>query len=257
LDGPRHEAIRRRSVEERYRLLPYFYTVAEEASRTGVPMLRPLFFECASVLGIGSMFNREPQSQFMLGAALMIAPPLFGEMTNPYVVALPDGPWFDYWTGRPVDGASVTVQPALEELPVFVRAGSIVPRQELVQNTMESPDGALELGIYPGRDCMFSIYSDDGQSLAFQRGQFLRQTFQFIIASAGGGAFHMSVREGSYDPWWETIELAIHGLPDRPYDVSAARATIMGVSFDHDRQALRIVLTDPGGADLVRITPKP
>jgi alpha-glucosidase len=256
LDGPRHEAIRRRCVEERYRLLPYFYTVAEEASRTGVPMLRPLFFECPSILGIGSMFNREPQSQFMLGAALMIAPPVFGEMLNSYHAALPDGPWFDYWTGRPIDAAEIALQPALEDLPVFVRAGSILPRQDIVQSTGQNPDGPLELGVYLGRDCSGSIYLDDGHSLAFQRGEFLRQSFQFA-ATPTGGEFHMSPREGTYEPWWETIELVVHGLPDQPYDVAAKRAAIMGVAYDHDRQALRVILTDPGGEDLVRILPKP
>jgi alpha-glucosidase len=255
LDGPAHEAIRRRFIEERYRLLPYMYTVAEDVSRTGAPMLRPLFFECPSVLGLASFFDREPQSQFMLGAALMIAPPVFGEMLNAYHVALPDGPWYDYWTGHPVDAEWITVQPTAEDLAVFVRAGSIVPRQDLVQSTVQIAEGALELGVYLGRDCTGSIYTDDGFSFAFQRGEFLRQAFTFD-GGPGGGAFRLSPREGSFEPWWETIELVIHGLPDQPYNVAADHATIMGVTYDHVRQALRIVLTDPGGGDVVAITPR-
>ena len=255
VDGPEHEAIRRRFVQERYRLMPYLYTLAEETARTGVPMLRPLFFECPSMLGVRSNFRHAPDAQFMLGAALMVAPQPFPDSLNPYDAALPEGPWFDYWTGRVVDAAALVIRPDIARLPVFVRAGSILPRQRLVQSTAEIPEGALELSVYPGRVGVGSIYADDGHSLAFQRGVFLRQTYRFT-ASPDGDEFALSAREGSHDPWWETIEIVVHGRPDQPVDVTAANGTILGVTYDSDRAALRIVLFDSGGEDLIRITPK-
>ena len=255
LDGPEHEAIRRRFVEERYRLMPYLYTLAEETARTGVPMLRPLFFECPSMLGVSNNFRHAPDAQFMLGAALMVAPQLFPETLNPYDVALPDGPWYDYWTGHVVEAAMLAVQRDLLHLPVFVRAGSILPRQELVQSADETPDGALELSVYPGRVGVGSVYTDDGHSLAFQRGVFLRQSYRFTDGP-DGAEFSLSAREGSYDPWWETIEIVIHGVPDRPVDVTAKNGTILGATYDADRFALRVVLFDAGGEDVIRIVPQ-
>jgi alpha-glucosidase len=253
VDGPEHEAIRRRFVEERYRLLPYIYTVAEEASRTGLPMMRPLFLEFPSVLTVAGWFNREPNGQFMLGAALMIAPAPFGDMLNPFVVTLPEGPWYDYWTGHRVDAPAVAVLPRLETLPVFAHGGCIVPRQPLVQSTMEPPDGPLELLIYPGADCAGSIYLDDGHSLEFRDGAFLRQRFAYSEA-LDTLQFRLSRREGTYTPWWRTIELVIHGLDDRPRHVACDRATVLDVSYDHDRRAVRLLMSDTGDEAVVTIT---
>ena len=252
LDGPEHEAIRRRFVEARYQLLPYIYTVAEEASRTGVPMLRPLFLECPSMLGMHSMFNRQPEAQFMLGAALMIAPPPFGEMTSPSIVALPEGPWFDYWTGHTITAAAIPVAPSLAELAVFVRSGSILPRQGIVQHTGEVAAGPLELAVYPGRDCTGTLYADDGHSFGHQRGHFLRQSFEYA-ETANGAEFRLLAREGSYPAWWTEIELVIHGVPDRPVTVTAQRAAIRRTAYDYARRALRVVLTDPRGSDVVTL----
>ena len=256
LDGPEHEAIRRRFVEERYRLLPYLYTLAEEASRTGVPMLRPLFLECPSLLGARNNFRHAPDAHFMLGAALMVAPQPFPDTLNEYDVALPEGPWYDYWTGQLVDVAVTTIQPELGHLPVFARAGSILPRHALVQSTDETPAGPLELWVYSGRVGTGSIYADDGHSLAYQRGIYLRQSYRFIDGAAVA-EFTLSAREGSYEPWWTTIEIVIHGVPDRPVNVTAANGTILSANYDLDRAALRVVLRDTGGEDAVRITPKP
>jgi alpha-glucosidase len=255
LDGPDHEAIRRRFVEERYRLLPYLYTLAEETARTGVPMLRPLFFECPTLLGAANNFRHAPDAHFLVGPALMVAPQPFPDTLNAYDVALPDGPWFDYWTGRVVNGAITAIEPSLDHLPVFVRAGSILPRQPLVQSTDETPDGPLELSVYPGRVGNGSIYLDDGHSLAYQRGVYLRQNYRFTT-DADGSEFTLSDRAGSYHPWWDTIEIVLHSVPNRPVDVTATNGTILSVRYDVPRAALRIVLSDAGGADVVRVTPK-
>ena len=250
LDGPEHEAIRRRFVEERYRLMPYLYGLAEEASRTGLPMMRPLFLECPSALDMRSHFNSEPNAQFMLGPALMVAPPLFGEMVSPYITVLPDGPWYDYWTGHNAPPGAISLSPSLEELPVFVRAGSIVPRHAVVQHTGEVPEGPLELAVYPGRLCAGMIYWDDGHSSEFQRGQFLQQSFTYTEAPTGA-EFRMLKRKGLYQSWWKTIELVIHGLPGLPNRIAATRATILDTSYDRGRRAVRILLSDTDGPETV------
>ena len=91
--GPEHEAIRRRYIETRYRLLPYIYTLADEASRTGVPLVRPLFLEFPD-------YFSAIDTEFLLGPALLVAPQPHGEMPEDYDVSFPPGDWFDFWTGE-------------------------------------------------------------------------------------------------------------------------------------------------------------
>ena len=163
--GPEQEEIRRRFIETRYRLMPYIYGLAEEASRTGIPMMRPLFLE------FPDLADSVP-NEFFWGPSLLVAPSPWPESPQPYKVVLPPGGWFDFWTGSKVEGAPL-ITPEPGKLPVYVRAGSIIPSQPLVQSTKETPDGPLTLDIYPGPDCQGSVYLDDGISLAYRRGGFI------------------------------------------------------------------------------------
>jgi len=227
--GPRHEGIRKRYIEERYRLLPYVYTVAEEASRTGIPMMRPLFLEFPEAAEDKHPLDLDAGNQFLWGPALMVAPAVFSEEPQKYAVKLPAGDWYDYWSGRKTAGRApggdpvitgerrgpapvleVEITPTLEELPVYVRGGSIIPRQPLVQSTGEKPLGALELRVYPGPNCGGSVYQDDGISFAYKQGAFLRQEFT-CEAGADAVTVRLAPRQGSFAPWWKEIEIAVYG----------------------------------------------
>lgn len=231
--GPEHEAIRRRAVEARYRLLPYLYAAMEEASRTGVPAMRPMFLEFP-----GSGLDTEDH-QFMLGSALLVAPPP-DETLDAYPLKLPAGTqWHDYWTGRPLDiSREIRLEKRLDVLPVFVRAGAIIPHQPLVQSTAETPDGPLRLHVYPGPGCAGCVYADDGLSLAYRRGGFLRQRFA-CTATAGGTRLRFLPREGSWQPWWREVEVWLHGASGLPRSVEMDGRALGGVSFDGDRGAVR------------------
>ena len=158
---------------------------------------------------------------FTLGKALLVAPPPKMESPEPYEVCLPPGAWFDYWTGERVtgetagteggDGAShITQTPKLEKLPVFVRGGTILPRQPLVQSTSEAPNGPLTLDVYPGSDCAGTIYFDDGHSMAFSDGHFLRQAITCSTRADGKLAITFGPRQGDFAPWWKQIDLVVH-----------------------------------------------
>ena len=153
MDGPQHTRIRRQFIEQRYRLMPYLYALADENARTGAPLMRPLFYEFPDVLDSPC----EQPTAFLLGDRMLIAPPPDLESPQPYKVCLPAGRWYDYWTGAPLS-QSITVTPALDRLPVFVRAGAILPTQPLVQSTSQTPQGPLSLDVYPGDDCRGTIY---------------------------------------------------------------------------------------------------
>ena len=244
--GPDQEAIRRRYIEERYRLMPYIYGLAEENSRTGLPIMRPVFLNYPLVLGKGDRLG-ETQDQFMLGGDLLIAPSPTMESPAAYTVNLPGAGWYDYWTGTKVTADTVQVTPKLDVLPVYVRPGAIIPKQPLIESTMQTPKGALELNVYPGDDCHGSIYLDDGASFAYRKGVFLRQA---VTCTADTIAF--STREGSYKPWWTGINVVIHG-----WTGAAPRVTLDGkalpVTLDAAAQTATIALADMAKASEIRI----
>lgn len=211
VDGPEHTAIRRRFIEARYRLMPYLYALADEAAATGVPIMRPLFLEFPAA--VSSL--RETSGEFMLGPDLIIAPQPGGETLDAYDARLPGQGWFDYWTGLPVAASRtdrgdevVKEHPSLGRLPVFVRSGSILPRQPVVQSTGQRPDGPLELDVYPGPDCQGQLYWDDGHSLDTREA--LRQTVSCRLTPQGV-TIAFEPRRGSYPPWWATIDVVVHG----------------------------------------------
>ena len=215
VDGPAQMAIRKRYVEERYRLLPYIYALAEQNSRTGDPIMRPVFYDYPDALDGGCDLSMS----FTLGSKVLVAGPPKPESPEPFDICLPKGGWYDYWSGQAVTQSKLTETPKLDVLPVFVRAGTILPRQPLVQSTMETPNGPLELDVYPGPDCDGEIYFDDGLSVNEPS---LRQDIQ-CIETPKGIALRFGPRLGSYRPWWKQIEVTVHGtktprmaIPDQP-----------------------------------------
>ena len=91
MHGPEQEAIRRRYIEERYRLMPYLYTLVEELSRTGLPVVRPLFLEFPSATEDLHPMDLDASNEFFFGPDFLVAPPPFPEQPDPYSLALPRG----------------------------------------------------------------------------------------------------------------------------------------------------------------------
>ena len=235
VDGPEQEAIRRRFIEERYKLMPYLYTAAEEMSRTGVPIMRPLFLEFPHATQDGTPIDLEAGGgEFLFGRDLLVAPNPSPEEIAPYEIALPPGVWYDYWTGERLDRRTVVGPrdleqrdavlalkpllraPKLEELPVYVREGAIVPMQPLVQSTEERPKGPLTIRVYPATsartECLGHVYLDDGKSFAYKNGAFLRESFTCSMAADGSVTVNLGAREGSFKPWWKEVRIEVIGF---------------------------------------------
>ena len=222
VDGLEHEAIRRRYIETRYRLLPYIYTGIEETARTGVPLMRPMFLEFPNDADLAVM-----DTEFMFGRSLLVAPKVWNFMDK-YSVLLPAGDWYDYWSGTKIAGGqSLQVDPQLDTLPVYVRAGSIIPQQPIVQNTEETPRGPLLLRVYPGPQCQGSLYADDGSTLAYQTSQSMRINFT-CEASAGRVNVEISAPVGPYQAWFQEIQLEIHGISGSIKSVTADHHPLTG-----------------------------
>ena len=250
--GPEQEAIRRKYIEERYKLLPYLYTAFEELSRTGLPVIRPLFLEFPHAGKDEKPLDIDFGSEFMLGHDFLIAPPPYPEQPDPYEVKLPAGKWYDYWTGAKIsiDGKSLKMEPRLDTLPVYVREGAIVPVQPLVQNTDEVPQGALTLRVYPGKDCRGSLYVDDGKTFAYKRGEFLRTDFSCQEASQGF-TLHIGRRQGTFQPWWNQIHIEVYGWDHGSANVSANQKSLnLTPGVDEARHVLSLDVTaDAAGGD--------
>jgi alpha-glucosidase len=210
--GPEQEAIRRRYIEERYRLMPYLYQLADESSRTGLPMLRPLFLDFPNATPDGHPIDVDPTAaaEFMLGPDLLVAPSPYPDEPDAYTIEFPSAGWYNYWTGAKVTQSSIQVEPELATLPVFVRAGSILPLEPLVQSTSETPSGPLTLRVYAGDPCSGDLYLDDGKSYAFERGDSLRMHFTCKV-TPGGLQLSISEHEGPYPAWWKHIRAEIIG----------------------------------------------
>jgi alpha-glucosidase len=238
VDGPEQEAIRRHYIEERYRLMPYLYTVAEETSHDGLPINRPLFLEFPHAIEDGTPFDLTTGgAEFLLGSRVLVAPNPSPEEVAPYVVRLPPGTWYDYWTGeryvRAVPGTSLdaeqrdlvlaekqlSVTPKLERMPVYVRGGTILPIAPLTQSTVEVPKGPLTLRVYPSaggsrlapEGCDGEVYSDDGESFAFRQGAYARIHFTCAVASDGSVNVTIGSQEGSWKPWWHSYRIEVVG----------------------------------------------
>jgi alpha-glucosidase len=239
VDGPEQESIRRHYIEERYRLMPYLYTVAEETSRTGLPIMRPLFLEFPHATTDGHPFDLDAGSEFLFGPSILVAPSPSPEEVAPYEVHLPPGTWYDYWTGARLDRRDrssardlelrdahvekpLLITPKLADLPVYVREGTILPLAPLTQSTQEKPNGPLTLRIYPGDNCHGDLYEDDGKSFAFRSGQYLRIHFACTVQADGSLQIHIGPRQGSYTPWWTEVRLEAFGWTPALKQVNSA-----------------------------------
>jgi alpha-glucosidase (family GH31 glycosyl hydrolase) len=156
------EPICRQYLELRYRLLPYNYTLAREACDLGLPFMRALWLH----------YPDDPEavklgSEYLWGRDLLIAPVVEKAATSRRIY-LPAGDWYDWWTGEKTAGHRWIDRPVdLSTLPIYVRAGAIIPLDPVRQYTAQPVTGPTTLHVFPGADGEFTLYDDDGQSLGY------------------------------------------------------------------------------------------
>jgi alpha-glucosidase/alpha-D-xyloside xylohydrolase len=161
------EPICRTFLNTRSQLIPYLYSAVWETHTTGIPLIRSLGLE----------FPEDPAAwatadAYLFGPSLLVAP-VFEQGATERKVYLPAGGWYDFWTAKPINGVTnVTVPTTLETMPLFVRAGSIVPSGPVKQYVQEPSTEPVRLTVYPGADGHFQLYDDDGQSFAYEKDVF-------------------------------------------------------------------------------------
>lgn len=218
--GEAVEAICRRYIEWRYRMLPYLYVLFWEAASQGTPVMRPLFWHFP-----GDPDAERVQDQWLLGPHLLVAP-----VTQPAarhrLVYVPQGEWVHLWRPLRILGpAHAAVEAPLEEMPVFVRAGSPVPLGPVAPHTGElARDGRLSVWMAAPSSVSLArgdvgswtwLYEDDGETLSYQDGAFARRRLDAVWSAAPGRValrLELSAREGSFKPLRTWLEFVVDRL---------------------------------------------
>jgi alpha-glucosidase len=253
--GEETEGIARRAIEWRYRLLPYLYSLAFEARERGTPLFRPLVFDFPD-----DEVARHVGDQAMIGPHLLVAP-----VTRPGVrqraVYLPQGTWFDLWTGERVEAGHRVVDAPLEKIPVFVRGGAVLPLGNVRQSTNEPLD-ELTLRVYPrlgapapaprGADpageSNFTLTEDAGDGFGFEQDEVARTQVR-VTGDGQGVRAEISAREGPFEPPARRIVLEVYVVQE------PERVTLDGEDVDINWQdnAVRVSYQDDGKEHLLEL----
>jgi alpha-glucosidase len=205
--GEKAEEISRNFIRLRYMLLPYYYSLFEEASRTGIPVLRSLVL---SHPNDPKVFESEWAQQFMVGSHILVA--AVG-CFHPYQkVYLPEGQWYHLFDGSLWQGGMVHIAPTpVEILPVWVRAGSILTLHQAGQHTEDIPEPVLFLHVWGQTNdrCISEWYTDDGSTFEHKKGVFKRRTIEH---SGGEGRISLLASEGLYLQPYSYIRIYFHSI---------------------------------------------
>ena len=167
MNDPRIEPVVKKYDELRYQLLPYTYTLAWEARQSGMPLMRALWLHYPD-----DTTARSIGSEYLWGRDMLIAP-VFEKGATHRTVYLPNGQWYDWWTGLPQTGGRwIDRDIDLSIMPIYVRAGAILPFDPVRQYTDEPVQQPTTLRIYPGADGDFILYQDDGISQNYLKGEY-------------------------------------------------------------------------------------
>jgi len=164
--GKQAETIMANFNRLRYQLIPYIYSQAKATWDSGAPFMRPLWMD----------FPNDPKvadigTQYMFGPAFLVAPVTEQGQTEKEVYLPADSDWYNFWTNEKVPGGRwIRVAAPIEQIPVFVRAGSVVPLGAEVQSTA-TKQAIAEIRVYPGKDGEFALYDDDGVSYDYEKGK--------------------------------------------------------------------------------------
>ncbi len=209
-------------IELRYHLLPYIYAAFYQASQTGMPVQRSLSISYASDKKI---FDSRFENQYMFGQSLLIIP---AKSTQKIVNAyLPKGKWYLFYNDKQFEGSTNILIPCpLNKLPVFVKAGAIIPVQKLIQYTGENPGDTLEIHVYQGKNgSRFVYYEDDGNTYNYQKGDFY---IRDILYDNKNKKIVMEKPSGKYVSEFKMFRFILHGFNDK---IKAIRVNGKSIDF--------------------------
>jgi alpha-D-xyloside xylohydrolase len=174
----------------RYRLMPYIYSQAWQVTNNHGTLMRPLVMDWRE-----DVEAQNTGDEYLFGPAILVSP-VTTEGATSRTVYLPKATWYDFWTGEKSEGGKrIEADAPLEKLPLFVRAGSIVPMGPKMEWATEKPADPIELRIYPGADGDFVLYEDENDGYAYEKGAHATITLHWDDAAK---TLTISPREGSF-----------------------------------------------------------
>jgi alpha-glucosidase len=207
--GAEIEAICRKYLQMRYRLLPYIYNATRDACTCGIPIMRPLVLQYPDDPRVFNIAD-----EYLLGSEILVAP-ILDEGAVERSVYLPQGDWIDYWSEEIHAGQRfITTHAALNIIPLFIRRGAIIPMGPDIQYSSQHLLDPLTLEIYRGADRALTLYEDDGESTGYQNGDYSETRFE-IKHSAREFICQLGQTKGTFPgcPSDRTVILNIHLQP--------------------------------------------
>lgn len=229
--GDEFTKINRATVELRYQFLPYLYTLFREHERTGAPVMRPLWYEFP-----GDPLTYLVSDQYMVGSDILVAPVVKEGMRTRGIYLPADAEWIDWWTGIRLESGKTHYPPApLDRLPIFIRVGSVVPTQAVIQHTGEMPNAAITLnvaaGIREGRTETAVLFQDAGDGYGYRRGR----SHEIEITHRPGSL--LLKRTGEFEGQ-RLAMIEVRGVTERPREITADGRK---VDFDFQPEFRRLV----------------
>ena len=267
---PEYFKVMRDAILLRYAMIPYIYTESKKVYETGISICRPMYYDHPEAKEAYDF-----KDQYMFGDEMLVAP-VTAALSDDSLLAskriwLPQGEWIEWFTGKKLKGPTVVERSyALDEIPVFLRSGAIIPMQPKMQNTGEKPVDPLILTVFPGDSGYTRVYEDEGDSLGYQEGEFAwtgvrmsmggRRSFKIEILPSEGtypGMLSRRAYELQLPGWWppedvlcngQTIPYSsIDGSVGWRYDGDKLTTTIRLPSFDV-RQKVEVTIKLPASA---------
>jgi alpha-glucosidase (family GH31 glycosyl hydrolase) len=239
--GAEIEAICRKYLELRYRLMPLTYTLARTAHVDGLPLMRPLVLNYPD-----DAETWELGSQYLWGDDLLVAPVTRAGATD-WPVYLPAGTWYDFWTGEACQGRrGVTVAAPLDRLPLFVRGGAILPMGPAVEHLTGYAPTLLTIRVYPAGETAFTVYEDDGETNDYRNGRFALTRFE-CRASPEAILFRIEAPEGeaSVLPGGRSFALEIRAEKPPRSVVQVGLPAARQPAWRHDGRFIHLTVDGP------------
>jgi len=230
-------ALMRKYFTLRTQLLPYLYTYTWRAHRDSEPLLRPLYLEYPR-LEEAYHHSRE----YFFGDQMLVSPVVAPEQEHS--VYLPPGRWFDFFSGKSYSGGTTfSAHYAVDEIPVFVRDGALIPEQEASRYSDEKPLDRIILNVYGTGQGHFELYEDDGISLAYRKGEYAVTSLTYTTGADGSHHLVIEPTKGSYQgqPGARSYELRIRAA-GQPASISVDGQLVGAGSWDAAQSATVVSL---------------
>lgn len=230
--GDPYTSINRKFIELRYRLIPYMYSAFWEHHRYGFPILRPVVMQEQDVL-----LNHYRQDEFTYGDKILVCPVLKPGQTSRKVY-LPKGKWYNFWTNEMVDGGQeVLTETPLDIIPVYVKAGSVIPEYPVMQYVGQKEIEEVKLNIYFSDYEANSFYFEDyGETFAYEQDIYLEKKF---AVNGDSKSFRVEQSmEGLYTPRYEGYKFNIMGLPFKPSKIVVDGKNITNFKLDKNKNLM-------------------